>query len=43
MAFTFLDHTADAGVRITARNAGELVTEAAQAFYAILLGEGAAA
>jgi SHS2 domain-containing protein len=37
MAFEFLDHTADIGVRITAGSPPELLEEAVRAFYAILL------
>src|SRR2546426_3210626 len=40
MAFEFLEHTADIGVRITAATPAELVAEAARAFYAVLLDEG---
>jgi SHS2 domain-containing protein len=39
MAFEFLDHTADIGVRIVAGSPEEFFVEAARAFYAILLSE----
>ena len=37
MAFEFLEHTADLGVRITGASPRELVEEAVRAFYAVLL------
>jgi SHS2 domain-containing protein len=39
MAFEFLDHTADIGVRIVAESPEEFFAEAARALYAILLSE----